>query len=82
MNLSSLRSFEYLLSHPFIYAVFYEIVVLCVGNTVLGVSFDLMLGRMGMTLTEMSGKEIPGRIKNTRAHSNLVYQTGACICIL
>lgn len=82
MNLSSLRSFEYLLSHPFIDAVFYEIVVLRVGNTVLGVSFDLMLGRMGMTLTEMSRKEIPGRVKNTRAHSNLVYQTGDCICIL
>lgn len=58
MNLSSLRSFEYLLSHPFIYANIYEIVLLCVGKFVLEASFELVPGRMGKILTEMSRKEI------------------------
>lgn len=47
-----LRSFEYLVSHPFIFADIYEIVVLCVGNFVLDTSFDLMTGRMSKMLTD------------------------------
>lgn len=58
MNLLFLRFFEYLLSYLFIYVNIYEIVLLCVGKFVLEVSFELVFGRMGKILIEMSRKEI------------------------
>lgn len=55
-SVTSKISFEDLLSHPLIYADIYEMVLLYVESFVLEASFELVSGRMGKILTEMSRK--------------------------